>query len=896
VQKVKHLFYILTAFSFLFLAASCERIKDSTMAKYYHNMVAHYNIFFNAEEDFKMMVQNTEENHIDDYNTVLDVYMFGDPAKLKGNASVVDDIYERCSKIIDKHKVSKWVDDSYFLIGKSFFYKADYFAALESFNYVISRYNESEMAYEALIWKAWTLIQIEKLDEARALLTLLKSDAGFPKKFKKELGLTEAMINIRQDDYRSAAANLEKAIPLERKRNYKTRYMFIHAQLLQRIDEKSKAIPIYENVIRRNPAYIMNFQSKMEIARCIDTKSEKATRDVIVLLQKMLKDDKNIQYLDQIYFEIALLQLKIGDNKLAKENFLLCIENSKGNANQKAIAYLRLAEYYYDEQEFELSKAYFDSTEQFITKDYPGYEDVLRTNKVLGELVNTFVTVKTEDSLQELGLMTEADRDKKINEAYAADQRQKQLEAQKERERKLREEQEMRMNRNRLQDRNMMQPPGNMSVGNQGGAKFYFYNRSTVDMGKSEFAVKWGKRTLEDHWRRKNRAGASENLASEVDSATEEKEEAVVVEMTEEEKKIVEQYFSKIPKEKQGYYLNIPITESQMQTSHNKIIAALKKRGDIYIEKMLDTLSGTEAYEELLRRYPVNRYSTQMHYNLYNIYKTFGDIDKSNIHKDTILINYPESDYAILIKDPDYFKNQKMTMSKEIEGHYSTTYMAYLSGNCNEVEKRVKESKERFGSNYKSDQYAYLLVLCQGKSKSDEVFAKDLLAFKSTVDDKEIQEHAQLLIDYLNNEFEVKEEEFKIEEEVEKVDSFILKTPYKLNNNANHFVIYSFESRKYNTNQIKVAFSNYNSIFHSSEGYGTTNVIYDELTQFIIVKDFKNKEAAEKYAEELRTDKDFLRNIKNNNPVIFSITQQNFSTLIGKKALDNYKEYYRRYY
>jgi hypothetical protein len=264
--------------------------------------------------------------------------------------------------------------------------------------------------------------------------------------------------------------------------------------------------------------------------------------------------------------------------------------------------------------------------------------------------------------------------------------------------------------------------------------------------------------------------------------------------------------------------------------------------------------------------------------------------------KTPYLNNYPESDYAILIKDPDYFKNQKMTMSKEIESHYSTTYMAYLSGNCSEVEKRVKESKDRFGNNYKSEQYAYLLVLCQGKSKPDEVFAKDLLAFKSTVDDKEIQEHAQLLIDYLNNEFEVKEEEFKIEEEVEKVDSFILKTPYKQNDNANHFVVYSFESRKYNTNQIKVAFSNYNSIFHSSEGYGTTNVIYDDLTQFIIVKDFKNKEAAEKYAEELRTDKDFLRNIKNNNPVIFSITQQNFSTLIGKKALDNYKEYYRRYY
>jgi len=37
----------------------------------------------------------------------------------------------------------------------------------------------------------------------------------------------------------------------------------------------------------------------------------------------------------------------------------------------------------------------------------------------------------------------------------------------------------------------------------QESGKWYFYNQASLSYGQSEFQIKWGKRRLEDNWRRK---------------------------------------------------------------------------------------------------------------------------------------------------------------------------------------------------------------------------------------------------------------------------------------------------------------------------------------------------------------------------------------------------------
>ena len=47
--------------------------------------------------------------------------------------------------------------------------------------------------------------------------------------------------------------------------------------------------------------------------------------------------------------------------------------------------------------------------------------------------------------------------------------------------------------------------------GNPGfSGKWYLYNVTALNYGRSEFLKKWGNRPLEDNWRRKNKSETSE--------------------------------------------------------------------------------------------------------------------------------------------------------------------------------------------------------------------------------------------------------------------------------------------------------------------------------------------------------------------------------------------------
>ena len=65
---------------------------------------------------------------------------------------------------------------------------------------------------------------------------------------------------------------------------------------------------------------------------------------------------------------------------------------------------------------------------------------------------------------------------------------------------KRNEEQENTFNREVLRNRELS-PGGQNVVLNS----WYFSNNQTVTLGISEFALKWGKRKLEDDWRRKKK-------------------------------------------------------------------------------------------------------------------------------------------------------------------------------------------------------------------------------------------------------------------------------------------------------------------------------------------------------------------------------------------------------
>ncbi|MBL6962442.1 MAG: tetratricopeptide repeat protein [Bacteroidetes bacterium] len=892
--RFKQIFFLTLPFLAILLSG-CLAVQDSAMAKFFHNLTARYNIYFNAHERYLSVIQNTEESYVDDYNLILNVFRFPDEAIAKSNGTDADEIIKKCTKILDKHKMSNWIDDSYYLIARAYFYKGDYFSAIETFQYVMSEYENSDLAFESMVWLAKCNYQLKKYEQAIALVSQIKSMQGLPGKLKKDLHLLEAYLNINQKDYVSAISNLEEAIMIEKKKEYKTRYSFILAQVFQASGDFDKAIKNYEKVIKKNPPYDMAFNAKIEVSRCFEVIDEKTAKSIKARLYKMLKDDKNIQYLDQIYFEIALIDLKIGNTKAAEENLRLSLKYNKNNDNQKAFAYLKLAEFYFDEPNYLLSKAYYDSSSTFLNEDYAGYGDLKKTSMVLSELVKHLVTVETEDSLLYLASLSTKSRDSLINLVWQAEETAKREIALAAQQKKIQEEQEMRYNRDVMmgQNRNLMQPPGIPGSLSTSG-EWYFYNKSAVELGKSEFAVKWGKRKLEDDWRRKKKLGNLSEEGISVDSS--EIEEVIEAVLTEEEKKFIGEQLKSIPKPKQKYYMDIPFTESQVEASHKRILEALKKIGDIYLDQLADTNNSSVAYENLIERYPNSKYDAQTHYTLFNIYNSPLNASLKQAHKDTILTKYPNSDYSILVEDPDYFTRLATVKSKEIKELYNESYQLYLKGDCDKLSKNVEISNKEYPGNFKNAQFNYLGILCSGKSKSNKEFIELLINFQKTNKNKEINDHAENMIKYLNGEFSVTavHEESAKKETI--MDSFMLKTPYEENTNSPYYFAYFFDSRKVNTGNLKTAFSDYNLEYYSLQNLSINTVILDEQIMLLLVQQFDEISAAMKYYNGIKTDASFLVKIKNRNPEIAVISQENFTILLTEKNQKDYLKFFMNLY
>jgi tetratricopeptide (TPR) repeat protein len=854
---------------------------DSKLAISYHNLVSHYNILFNANEAYKAVVKQTENAHVDNYNSILDVYQFGDESILKNNSSSVDNILKKCSKIVDKHEKSKWIDDTYYLIARSYFFKADFYAALEAFQYLISTYPKTEIAFESMIWIALCDIKLKKYDDAEAMTSMAKSEKELPTNSLKHLFLTTAFVKIRIGDYPSAIENLQKAIQREKKKSYKTRYMFILAQLYQKMGQLPLAAEYFNSVIKRNPVYDMSFNAKLEISRCYPINSDGDARYLRKQLLQMLKDDKNIQYRDQIYFELALLEMKLNNTDKAEQYLRKSIENSKGNQNQKAIAYMLLGEYYFKQERFALSKKYYDSTQVLLTKDYPDYIKISTKNALFSELLGHLVTIETEDSLLKLADIPTYKRDSIIETAYQNELKQARQSEEKARSQQLQENQEMDFNRQVLnRDRNFSQMSNNEN-------NWYFSNPSTIQVGQSEFYVKWGKRILEDDWRRKKKENTNTGITDK-DTITIKKQETLVISET--DKQVLSEYLSKIPKDKQKYYQNIPITPGMKDISNEKIIEAFKSAGDIYSERLRDTIKAISIYETLLKRYPDNKYHVEVNYKLYNLYTTENMPDKAKPHKDYILKNYPNSEYALLLNDPEAYsilQNQKIS---EAENFYAIAYRMFMNDSCEQLVPIIGKNKSRFISQYQA-KLEFMSVVCNGKKEPKEDFIKDLSKFISDYQSYEISKQAQNMVDYLT-----------VKKEVEKpsqsavTDSSVKKSRYVADENSTHFFFCLYPGKYSKTSELKIAFSDYNKQYFEIASLEISTMLLNKENQILIVKQFQNKEKAQNYLDGLINDNNYISRINLKTTDFYIISEKNFYFLLEDQSIKAYDDFFQKNY
>ncbi|MCG8377107.1 MAG: tetratricopeptide repeat protein, partial [Chlorobiales bacterium] len=259
--RFKNSFFHISIFILLVtLLYACSTKRNTFVRRAYHNLTAHYNAFWNGNESLKVGLKQISDNSTDDYYQVLPIFKYGTPQQINSINTNLDRAQEKAAKVIQKHSMRfkgkeyvKWIDDSYLLIGKAYFYKKEYVAARRTFNFIIQEYPESDLRFEAMIWLAKTYNQKGEYEKSENVLFELQTmidDEDVPFYVKQKLPLMFAELYQLQENQILAAEYIEKGLKLNLKKQLTTRLKFILAQIYLREERYSESADLFRDVIK----------------------------------------------------------------------------------------------------------------------------------------------------------------------------------------------------------------------------------------------------------------------------------------------------------------------------------------------------------------------------------------------------------------------------------------------------------------------------------------------------------------------------------------------------------------------------------------------------------------------------------------------------------------------
>ncbi len=926
----------------LIVAGSCSTKKNTVVTRGYHNLTSHYNIYFNAYDSYIQGIKKVETSFRDDFNTLLPLFLYQPKDAASMILTDMDKTVRKCSKVVAMHSITarpkmkrgarsarqkefyrkkeyvKWVDDAFLLMGKGYFQKRDYFPAIENFEYVIKEYPAGGLADQASLWLARTHIELKNYTESQEILNRLIGNPNLEKKLRPEVNAVYADWFIRQDDYESAVTYLSRAVDKYPGKKQLTRNLYVLGQLYEKTENPENAIRYYELVNKGNPAYDMDFNARINRARLYqggEAGGEKIRKE----LRKMLRDEKNYDFQDQIYYALADLDMKEGKTDEAVINYKKSAWTNTNNATQKALSYLALGKYYYAKPEYIPAGAYYDSASQNLPETYPDYEKIITFSADVKLLSDNLLIVFREDSLQQVAKLPESERNKLIGEKIAAAVKiEEEIKALEEEDRLAMQQGRMRSGMNVMNQgmRGSMQSGGlpgsqmgnrsNMGISpgfsestfgamdmdfstGSGSGGWYFYNPSTLSFGMSEFIKIWGRRKLEDNWRRSNK-----KILTEADDLSDEGETGDVSTPVSTSK--ANQFK---PTQREYYTADLPLNDTLIGESNQRISQALFNAAKVFKENLNNNNEAVQYFERFNNRFPEDEKLLFSYYNLYQIYEMLKVPAEMQRYKDLILQKFPDSRSAKIISNPNYFKELDEARVQVLT-FYEETYRLFEGNSWETVIRNCEKAETAFALNPIRDKFGYLKVISSARlSPSDTVaLVKGLNDLVFKYPSSEIAEPAKNLLSLISrgptSTFDKLDGLLPVgqaglaagEEEIE----------YFTDDASTHFYILIVSGNNVDVGKLKFRISNFNVEKYTEDFFEVASSVFEEDLQIITVKNFTNKRDALAYYETISLDPDVFEGMIETDYRHFVITKDNFTRFYKDKNVFEYIKFFRDNY
>ncbi|MDB5002248.1 MAG: hypothetical protein JWQ34_473 [Mucilaginibacter sp.] len=905
----------------LLLAAGCSFERQTGFNRTMQNLTAHYNILYNANELLRQKQETYTGTYIDQYNNILSVYQ---DTVAHGTAldKELDAAIFKANTIINEKEQSKYVADAYLVLGKANFLYGKYFDAVEFFSYVIRSFpKQLSLTQEAASWKVRALLYLDNQKEAKLTLDSAFAKVDPKKHITAELYAAALQYDINTKNYVDAEASAKKAILYTKDGSQKLRWTFILGQLQELNRENKDALVNYTRIVKSNASFEMAFNANLNRIRIEDMRNGVKLNRTALLLS-LLKDENNVDFNDQVYFQVAEIYAANKDINNALKYYRLSAHSSLKNQNQKGLSYLRIADIDFNTKaDYVNAKKYYDSTLTNLSTNYPGYQTILKKANNLQLLVDKLQIIAREDTLQALATMDEKTRSAAIDAMVTAQTLQQNA--------VIASNNAIAATNNTYNNTNAATPTGKAAT----GSSFYFYNTAAVSQGYTEFKRRWGDRKLEDNWRRANKSGGTSvnnpNASPAINAITD--PDALPTDMRKSKTDVSAGGY------RQSLLQNVPVTPLLLAQSNIRIYNAYLDIANFYRDILEDKKEAIANYELLLTKYPDDTNKAPIYYSLYRLYSDM-DVAKSTGYKNKLLKEYPETVFAKVIIDPDYSKKLDDNDSRFNEA-YNTVYDLYRQKNYPQVISHTDSLLKQYPGNKLLAQLYYLRVIASGHLEKVAPFRAELQQIAATYpNDQLITPLVKQHLAYVDaNTAELSAQTFAImstdtagalftppveyqkdavynrgrtfaqvqvfekpavkqapvvvkEKPVEKVVSII----FTNRDSTNYYFVINvnigttdLSSSRFGIGQFNRANFQANTIRHQLKNVGTDN-------QLIYVGRFRSFAWAKNYATAIIKLMPQIMKVPSDKYSFFIITQENLDKLADKKLLDDYINYYQQ--
>lgn len=574
------------------------------MAVAFHNLNAKYNAIWQASRLDKELKRKQFEDRKESYNSTLPIIIPLDSTFKQGNEKDIKELIRKASLVIDRHQNSHFIIDAYLLIARGRLYQNDLKNAIETYKYI----NSLEIRPEALIALYEIYLQNREYEAAEKIEEFL-SESPLNSSEKKQFLLLKAYSFQLMNEPAKAVAILQEVQRYLKKGNEKARISFIMGQLFADNNQPNLALESYKTTLINKPSYELQMQASLAIHQLEGN---------IEALLSMAKDPKNEENKSAIYVKIGQYYYTKKDYKKARENW----EKGGENNPNKGELYFQLGGLFAKQmKDYELAAHYYDSSATYLASNHPDYAKAQKLKKSWGRFSELSKQVSLQDSLLLLANLSPS----ALHEAYL-----KQKKIQK--------------------DTSISTPiikkalpvytrrPFNVDQQN-----FYFNNDQARIQGSIEFSNRWGNRTLEDHWNRKNNTATPSLSAS----------TTIVAE------KLTKNTTDKQVQTEEEWMKAIPSTAAAKLKVSKTAEESLFLLGKIARLELNENELATATLKRLLNEFPSTKYEAEA---LYILYLSSANGTKST-YRSTLFERFPSSYFKTMILK---LENGTLSENKEI--------------------------------------------------------------------------------------------------------------------------------------------------------------------------------------------------------------------------------------